>query len=90
MKKVVKIMALVVVLAAGLTFMLSQLAREWPGVDETVVEHYAAAAGRTARAPYINTDRGDLLLFIFLIAGASGGFVAGYCFRVLFPPPHTN
>jgi hypothetical protein len=34
----------------------------------------------------INTDQGDLLLFFFLVAGTVGGFVAGYCFRELFPP----
>lgn len=57
----------------------------WPGVDETVVEHFAEAAGRPARDPYINTDQGDLLLFVFLIAGMMGGFVAGYYYRELFP-----
>lgn len=57
----------------------------WPGVDETVVEHFAEAAGRPARDPYINTDQGDLLLFVFLIAGMMGGFVAGYYYRELLP-----
>lgn len=56
----------------------------WTGVDETVVEKYAAQAGRPAREPLINTDQGDLLLFVFALAGAAGGFVAGYCFRDLF------
>ena len=56
----------------------------WTGVDETVVEKYAAEAGRPAREPLINTDQGDLLLFVFALAGAAGGFVAGYCFRDLF------
>ncbi|MHB8836324.1 MAG: cobalt transporter [Candidatus Methylomirabilia bacterium] len=58
----------------------------WDGVDKTVVEKFAHAAGRPPREPLINTDRGDLLLFVFLLAGAAGGFVAGYCFRALFPP----
>ena len=58
----------------------------WPGVDEAVVEKFAAAAGRPSRAPFINTDQGDLLLFVFLLAGTAGGFVAGYYFRTLFPP----
>ena len=39
-----------------------------------------------AREPYINTDQGDLLLFLFLLAGAIGGFIIGYTFRGLFPP----
>lgn len=57
----------------------------WEGVDKTVVEKIAAEAGHPAREPYLNTDRGDLLLFLFLVAGAAGGFVAGYTFRELFP-----
>ena len=56
---------------------------KWPGVDETVVEKYAEEAGHPSRAPFINTDQGDLLLFCFLVAGAIGGFVAGYSYRSL-------
>jgi hypothetical protein len=61
-------------------------AASWPGVDETVIEKFAEKAGRPAREPFINTDQGDLLLFVFLIAGIVGGFIGGYNFRVLFPP----
>jgi hypothetical protein len=56
----------------------------WSGVDETVVEKFAQEHGRFARAPFINTDQGDLLLFVFLIAGIAGGFVLGYLWRKLF------
>ena len=86
MKNVIIVAALVLAFAAGLTFLLGRHPAKWAGVDETVVEKYAEAAGRPARKPYINTDQGDLLLFFFLIAGAAGGFIAGYCFRELFPP----
>ncbi|MEI7958113.1 MAG: cobalt ABC transporter permease [Verrucomicrobiota bacterium] len=86
MKNVIIVAALVLAFAAGLTFLLGRHPANWAGVDETVVEKYAEAAGRPARKPYINTDQGDLLLFFFLIAGAAGGFIAGYCFRELFPP----
>lgn len=58
-------------------------AEKWPGVDESVVEKYAKEHGREAHEPLINTDQGDLLLFVFLIAGTVGGFVAGYSWRVL-------
>lgn len=58
----------------------------WSGVDETVIEKFAEKAGRPAWTPFINTDQGDLLLFVFLLAGTAGGFAAGYWFRVLFPP----
>jgi cobalt/nickel transport system permease protein len=56
----------------------------WPGVDESVVEKIAAEAGRKPRRPFIDTDRGDLLLFVFLTAGIAGGFALGYYYRVLF------
>lgn len=58
-------------------------ADKWTGVDETVVEKVAKEHGREAHEPLINTDQGDLLLFLFLTAGAVGGFAAGYSWRML-------
>ena len=58
-------------------------AAAWGGVDESVVEKYAEEHGRSAREPFINTDQGDLLLFVFLLAGVVGGFAAGYYWREL-------
>ncbi|MHB1377639.1 MAG: energy-coupling factor ABC transporter permease [Candidatus Humimicrobiaceae bacterium] len=57
---------------------------KWVGVDESVVEKVAEEHGRTAWTPFINTDRGDLLLFVFLLAGTAGGFVSGFFWRKLF------
>ncbi len=57
---------------------------KWPGVDETVVEKYAKELGREARDPYINTDQGDLLLFLFALAGGIGGFIMGYYWHKVF------
>ena len=59
----------------------------WVGVDESVVGKFAEQAGRPPRKPLINTDQGDLLLFAFLLAGITGGFIGGYLFRGLFSPP---
>ncbi len=56
---------------------------KWKGVDESVVEKIAEEHGRKASEPLINTDQGDLLLFVFLLAGAVGGFAAGYSWRSL-------
>ncbi len=56
----------------------------WSGVDETVVEKFAREQGREARDPYINTDQGDLLLFLFALAGTVGGFIIGYGWHKLF------
>ena len=58
-------------------------ADKWGGVDESVVEKYAEEHGRAARDPIINTDQGDLLLFVFLLAGVAGGFMGGYYWRTL-------
>ena len=58
----------------------------WKGVDETVIEKVATEAGHPPQPPLLDTDQGDLLLFLFLTAGAIGGFIAGYAFRTLFPP----
>jgi len=63
---------------------------KWPGVDEVVVEKFAKELGREAREPYINTDQGDLLLFLFALAGATGGFVIGYCWHKLFVAGKTE
>lgn len=56
---------------------------KWQGVDESVIERFAKEFGRESKEPLINTDQGDLLLFVFLIAGVGGGFAAGYYWRVL-------
>lgn len=74
--------ALVCILSAVL-FSPAFSGEKWPGVDEAVVEKYAKENGREARVPLINTDQGDLLLFVFLLAGALGGFAAGYYWRML-------
>ena len=56
---------------------------KWPGVDESVIQKVAKEHGRETKEPWIDTDRGDLLLFVFLLAGAVGGFIGGYYWRVL-------
>lgn len=57
--------------------------RPWVGVDEAVVGKIAREHGREARKPLVDPGNGDLLLFVFLIAGAAGGFVGGYYWRML-------
>jgi hypothetical protein len=63
---------------------------QWIGVDEAVIEKYAATAGRTASQPLINTDKGDLLLFVFAVSAAAAGFAAGYCWRMLVSEKRTR
>ena len=52
--------------------------------DVSIVGKDAEQYGRPPRDPYINTDQGDLLLFVFTLAGVVGGFVMGFNARKLF------
>lgn len=56
----------------------------WTGIDVSIVGKYASKYGRPPRDPYLNTDQGDLLLFVFTVAGVIGGFVIGFNVRRLF------
>ena len=81
-----KVLMLVVASVLLVTFSLQPSAfpsDKWSGVDESVVKRVAQEQGRKAWKPIINTDQGDLLLFVFLLAGAVGGFIAGYYWRIL-------
>lgn len=62
---------------------ISAAAERWSGVDETVVERVAAAAGRKPWT-FRFAPEGDALLFAFLVAGLVAGFVLGYTYRALF------
>jgi cobalt/nickel transport protein len=79
------VMAAVLGIAISLATASPARAR-WEGVDDAVIGKVADESGHPAAKPLIDTDQGDLLLFLFLVAGAAGGFVAGYTFRGLFPP----
>ncbi len=82
----VRSVASILLLLAVALVPLKSFAEEgkWTGVDESVVEKVAKEHGREAWEPFINTDQGDLLLFVFLVGGAVGGFVMGYYWRGLF------
>jgi ABC-type cobalt transport system substrate-binding protein len=56
---------------------------KWPGVDEAVVNKIAREHGRAEGRSLFPAAEGDLQLFMFLMAGTVGGFVAGYYWRVL-------
>ena len=85
-KRRIKILILHMILLPPLIYTLSFFSlapKSWTGVDEAVVEKVAKEHGREAKPSLINTDKGDLFLFIFLLAGAVGGFAGGYCWRML-------
>jgi hypothetical protein len=78
------LMALLLSVLATASFAEEEQKPKWPGVDETVVEKYAKELGREARAPFFDTDQGDMLLFLFALAGGIGGFVMGYYWHKVF------
>jgi hypothetical protein len=86
MKKLLVIGLIGLTAALAISFTLSNSQGKWSGVDEAVVKKFAEEAGRPGRDPYINTGEGDMLLFVFLLAGTLGGFVGGYYYRELFAP----
>ena len=63
---------------------------KWIGIDVSIVGKYAERYGRPPRDPYINTDQGDLLLFVFTFFGLVGGVIIGYNFRKLFVEGEDN
>ncbi len=77
-----KTLILAGVLLAVVTVVALFIPSEWKGVDEVVLAPAAERAGRPV-APLINIE-GDLLLFLFALAGAVGGIVIGYTWRTLF------
>lgn len=82
--KIISILLISLFLFASSRFVFAGEKTKWGGVDESVVEKVAKEHGRTAWTPFINTDQGDLLLFVFLVAGVAGGFMMGYNFQKLF------
>lgn len=80
---------LATVLLLGMLVYLGTSDLAMPGADERVsgiAEQYAREVGAGPRDPYINTDRGDLLLFVFALGGAVAGFWLGYAWRGMFGP----
>jgi hypothetical protein len=58
---------------------------KFAGMDETVNEKLAEAAGRPARAPYLDTESmGDLWNLLLLSAGGICGFVVGRWWHLLW------
>lgn len=80
-------------LLGGLAVGDASAGEKWPGVDDAVVNRIAREHGREERPSLILAAEGDLQLFMFLMAGAVGGFVGGYYWRVLLEgksKPNSN
>lgn len=81
MKKLIITVMLGLILAMATTARANEGA--WEGVDVSVIEKSAEEQGRSAVETPFNSLEGDMMLFVFLMGGAVGGFVAGYYYRVL-------
>jgi ABC-type cobalt transport system substrate-binding protein len=81
--KVIRSCIVVIMLTGYLGSMALYAAEKWPGIDEAVVNKIAREHGRAAQPSLLPAAEGDLQLLMFLLAGALGGFVAGYYWRVL-------
>jgi len=82
MKKTVIIVSLLIFI--GIVVYMAFTYDEVPGADEKlggVIEEYTQKVGVTERDPFINTDKGDILLFLFAIAGLTSGFYLGYSWK---------
>lgn len=77
-----RICLILIILIACLSSLVAA-SEKWQGTDVAVVEKFAQEQGREPKAPLIGAGQGDLLLFLFLLAGAAGGFAAGYYWRAL-------
>ena len=74
--KVIFVAVLGVIAAAAvwaIVWAVAVSAGNWVGLDAGVMNRVAAEQGRVAWRPFINTDVGDLLLYVFFL----GAFVAG-------------
>lgn len=81
--RIILTILIVLSLSNNILFANDKTEEKWKGVDETIIEKIAKEHGREPKEPLINTDSGDMLLFVFLTAGALGGFAMGYYWRVI-------
>ena len=78
--------AFVAAVGGGWLWLVRDMAADgaWSGVDEAVIGDIAQRAGRPESSPLLSWVQGDLLLFMFLVAGLGAGFVLGYFARIAF------
>lgn len=79
----------IVLLAFGLFFFSKA---DFQGADvrvTTIADQFARKVGAGSREPFFNTDKGDLLLFLFAFSGLVSGFFLGYQWRSIFSPKET-
>ncbi|MCZ7664504.1 MAG: cobalt transporter [Thermoleophilia bacterium] len=93
LRRIATVLVFVAVVAAAVTptaLHRGKGAGDYVGIDESIMEARAQEAGREARPPFINTDQGDLLLFVFTVGGLLAGGALGYLGRMVFVEGATS
>jgi len=67
-----------VVSLGGLLWAIALTTGDWVGIDAGIMERVAEERGRAAWTPFINTDVGDLLLFMFFGGAVAAGAAVGW------------
>ena len=57
----------------------------WSDATDVLSGQAAGQVGREARSPYINTEKGNMLVFFFALGGVAAGFAIGYNWRMVLP-----
>ncbi len=55
----------------------------WSDATDVLSIQAAEQVGREARAPFINTEKGNMLVFFFALGGVAAGFTIGYNWRMV-------
>lgn len=88
MKKLL-IIGFILLSMTGVVLAGQEKKEKWTGIDEAVIEKYATDKGRETADPLFNVE-GDMLLFLFALAGAVGGFVMGFYWHKVFVVGKTD
>ena len=55
----------------------------WSDATDVLSSQAAEQVGREAQAPFINTEKGNMLVFFFALGGVVAGSIIGYNWRVI-------
>ncbi len=55
----------------------------WSDATDVLSGQAAEQVGREARAPFINTEKGNMLVFFFALGGVAAGSTIGYNWRMI-------
>ena len=77
---------LIIAIVGSLVLSTDNTVREegiWSDATDVLSGKAAEQVGRGARAPYINTEQGNMLVFFFCLGGVAAGLIIGYSWRRL-------